>query len=100
MNSVDELKPCPFCGGEAELVEVSMDYDDVPPITILNEYTVECCECGASLKIFNDVDGNVFCADRKMPLIWEREEQKETPKDMTLKEIEDKLGYPVRIVWR
>lgn len=54
MNSVDELKPCPFCGGEAKLVEVSMDYDDVPPITILNEYTVECCECGASLKIFND----------------------------------------------
>lgn len=50
------------------------------------------------MKVYSDyVDGGVFDVDRKLPLIWER---KEELKDMTLSEIEDKLGYPVRIVGR
>lgn len=41
------------------------------------------------------VNGLVFDKARLGKLVWERTEE---PKDMTLSEIEDALGYPVRIV--
>lgn len=41
------------------------------------------------------VNGKVFDKTRMGELVWERTEE---PKDMTLSEIEDALGYPVRIV--
>ena len=41
------------------------------------------------------VNGFVFDKTRLGKLVWERTEE---PKDMTLSEIEDALGYPVRIV--
>lgn len=42
-----------------------------------------------------DVDARVFNKNHKGTLVWERSLE---PKNMTLKEIEDKLGYSVRIV--
>lgn len=41
------------------------------------------------------VDSVAFNKDYMGDLVWERSLE---PKDMTLKDIEDKLGYPVRIV--
>lgn len=41
------------------------------------------------------VNSNVFNKNYMGQLVWERTEE---PKDMTLSEIEDALGYPVRIV--
>ena len=41
------------------------------------------------------VNGFVFDKTRLGELVWERTEE---PKDMTLSEIEEALGYPVRIV--
>lgn len=41
------------------------------------------------------VNGDVFNKHHMGDLVWERSLE---PKDMTLKEIEDELGYPVRIV--
>lgn len=29
MKSLKELKPCPFCGGKAELINFNMDYGTV-----------------------------------------------------------------------
>ena len=39
---MDELKPCPFCGGEAEL------YEDV------GGYSVDCGVCGAGIGYFGN----------------------------------------------
>ena len=39
MDKRIELKPCPFCGGEANFVHESRDYDDV--------FYIECTECDA-----------------------------------------------------
>lgn len=36
-------------------------------------------------------------ADKNLTLIWERKEEPQ-PKEMTVKEIEEALGYPVKVV--
>lgn len=41
----DELKPCPFCGGEAELVDISSG-------TGKAQFAVVCGACGASSKAY------------------------------------------------
>ena len=38
-----ELKPCPFCGGKAEMLDYKYENKDV------NEFIVSCSECGASV---------------------------------------------------
>ncbi len=42
---MDELKPCPFCGGEAETIK-SFLYGKVAG------YTVSCKKCGCELKMY------------------------------------------------
>lgn len=39
------MKPCPFCGGEAELVQKTHGYT-TSPTTIMNTYLVQCSKCG------------------------------------------------------
>lgn len=44
MNSVDELKPCPFCGGEAEVFDYNIAceiYEDDED-GFIAPYTVQC----------------------------------------------------------
>lgn len=38
----NELKPCPFCGGEAKVIE---GYDSMVGV---NVYYIECCNCRAT----------------------------------------------------
>lgn len=45
---MNELKPCPFCGGTAKLLCVTGDYGYAP-----NIYMVECSYCGATIKKSN-----------------------------------------------
>ena len=48
-----ELKPCPFCGGEAKLRRYSSSYRS-HPTTILDEWGVECENDCCSTKRFRD----------------------------------------------
>ena len=44
---MNELRPCPFCGGEAEIVEVTRHIEN-------NKIVAKCQVCGASTKTFGD----------------------------------------------
>ena len=44
---MSELKPCPFCGGKAEIVEVTRHVTN-------NRIVVKCSRCGASTRTFSD----------------------------------------------
>ena len=60
-----ELKPCPFCGGEAEYV-----YCTGIIIATLNPIAVKCKECGAATM---NVDASTeYCAKGKAAELWNR----------------------------
>ena len=41
---MEELKPCPFCGGKADFEEIERCYSDI-------SWTVMCTQCGASIGV-------------------------------------------------
>ena len=43
-----KLKPCPFCGGEAELGTFSTNSDD--------KFLVECSNCGVATLLYYDTE--------------------------------------------
>ncbi len=51
--SVEELKPCPFCGGKAKLREIKRE---LPFSEEINEFGVTCEICGCSPFWFGKVD--------------------------------------------
>lgn len=62
----EELKPCPFCGGEAKIVSRSTEVKDVNLGTtevfstdILEWCKVKCCECGCSTDRYSNVGGAI-----------------------------------------
>jgi len=60
---MNELMPCPFCGGKAVLIQKSSGYVINPP-TITNSYIVGCEKCDIftkayESKIWQDKDGKV-----------------------------------------
>ena len=58
-----ELLPCPFCGGEAELIHGTAYAEDYSS-------QVQCSKCGAKIKeIHRAVD---YCADEKAAEAWNR----------------------------
>lgn len=46
MNAVDELQPCPFCGGEPNLTHDHYVHDDLSPMPV-----VECKSCSAWVRV-------------------------------------------------
>ena len=60
-----DLLPCPFCGGEAELRQITSGCSNGHPARIKNNYTVKCMCCGASSPVFEsdiyqDRDGTIY----------------------------------------
>ena len=55
----DELKPCPFCGGEARTYRLQYG--------LMKKYCIECLECGAELPM-------MFCSEDEVKAIaaWNR----------------------------
>ena len=53
---MEALKPCPFCGGKAEIILKNQGYTG-NPVTIMNEYVAGCNAC----KIYTPrFDSNVW----------------------------------------
>ena len=46
-----EIKPCPFCGGEATVSKVTNGFMH-DPATITNAYRVRCEQCGITTKAY------------------------------------------------
>lgn len=59
---MDELKPCPFCGGKAELKKET--------VWTRTEVYVKCTECWAMTKsVMADAE---YCANDKAAEMWNR----------------------------
>ena len=46
-----KLEPCPFCGGEAQLIFHSVYFDDNDPDTVIPHIAIECTKCPAQMSI-------------------------------------------------
>jgi Lar family restriction alleviation protein len=67
-----ELKPCPFCGGEAEYVYCS----NMMLIPTLRQVAVQCKECGVATAV---VDASTeYCAKDKATEVWNRRADNDT----------------------
>lgn len=61
-----KLKPCPFCGGEAELIPILMDYDTA-------ESFVRCRNCFAKGKTYKTaVRGEDKLREKQAIAAWNR----------------------------
>lgn len=55
------LKSCPFCGEEAEIVQIGSGHSCGG---FYVNYSVECCECGIGIK-----DGSRFIVEDGVPIV-------------------------------
>ena len=64
---MNELKPCPFCGGDPD-VEVGLDY-----------YSIRCTHCGAEISMTANPR---YCAGYEVTKKWQRRDPDGYEKDM------------------
>lgn len=57
---MEELKPCPFCGGEAEIVDI-----DPTPHYVAETHWVACKECKASTNYSKNRDKAIEAWNRR-----------------------------------
>lgn len=60
-----ELKPCPFCGGNADLWIVFVPYGEGLERDEENEYHCGCCDCGVSTSSRYDEDDAIEAWNRR-----------------------------------
>lgn len=90
---MDELKPCPFCGG----TNITMGAYSIAP-----ECHIE-CECGAGIELIVNFDAEMsveehddLCA-MELAMAWNRRAQQQSNKPLTLEELRGMRGEPVYI---
>ena len=77
MSNDIRILPCPFCGGEAELIQKTNGYTSGK---ITNQYIVECEECGIHTKTYESkiyqLDDGRVCIDKNGAVdaidVWNR----------------------------
>lgn len=91
---MDELKPCPFCGG----TNITMGAYSIAP-----ECHIE-CECGAGIELIVNFDAEMsveehddLCA-MELAMAWNRRAQQQENKPLTLEELRGMRGEPVYVV--
>lgn len=91
---MDELKPCPFCGG----TNITMGAYSIAP-----ECHIE-CECGAGIELIVNFDAEMsveehddLCA-MELTKAWNQRAQQQENKPLTLEELRGMRGEPVYVV--
>ena len=91
---MDELKPCPFCGG----TNITMGAYSIAP-----ECHIE-CECGAGIELIVNFDAEMsveehddLCA-MELTKAWNQRAQQQENKPLTLEELRGMRGEPVYFV--
>lgn len=91
---MDELKPCPFCGG----TNITMGAYSIAP-----ECHIE-CECGAGIELIVNFNAEMsveehddLCA-MELTKAWNQRAQQQENKPLTLEELRGMRGEPVYVV--
>lgn len=91
---MDELKPCPFCGG----TNITMGACSIGP-----ECHIE-CECGARIELLVNFDAEMSVEEHddlcavELAMAWSRRDQQQSNDPLPLEELREMRGDPVYVV--
>ena len=91
---MDELKPCPFCGG----TNITMGAYSIAP-----ECHIE-CECGAGIELIVNFNAEMSVEEHddlcavELTKAWNQRAQQQENKPLTLEELRGMRGEPVYVV--